>query len=160
MEFRGVTLKFIAEVELCAKCGHYSIPARVAKEFGKRLDAAYRNHIGLLSALQIVSARKRLGFATQKEFADYLGVGEASVKRWEAGALLDKSNDELIRLKTDVEYAHNNLNVLCERVGRESPTLRVFVAIAPSTPARSRPWESVTDPRQWICTENQQYYAS
>ena len=119
MEVRGVPVEFKAEVEICGKCGQYSIPGRVANEFGRRLDLAYRKAAGLLTIKQLVESRKRLGFNNQKGFADYLGVGEASVKRWEAGALLDRSSSELIRLKSDLAYARRNVEKICALNERE-----------------------------------------
>jgi hypothetical protein len=37
---------------------------------------------------------------SQQEFANFLGVGVASVKRWELGKIQDKLHDDLIRQKT------------------------------------------------------------
>lgn len=124
MEVRGVCVEFQAEVEMCRKCGQYSIPGRVADEFGRRLDVAYRKAAGLLTVQEIIAARKRLGFKNQREFADYLGVGEASVKRWEAGALLDKSNSELIRLKTDLGTARRNAEKIAVLEEQGAPNRR------------------------------------
>jgi hypothetical protein len=50
------------------------------------------------------------------DFSDYLGVGNASVQRWEAGQVQDKAMDGLIRLKTDPEAARRNLRQLEQRV--------------------------------------------
>jgi hypothetical protein len=36
---------------------------------------------------------------TQRQFAEFLRVGEASVKRWETWLVQDASSDELIRVK-------------------------------------------------------------
>jgi hypothetical protein len=44
-----------------------------------------------------------------RSFAAYLKVGEASPKRWEAGLVQDLAMDELIRLKSDLIVAHENL---------------------------------------------------
>ena len=46
---------------------------------------------------------------SQRDFAKYLGVGEASVKRWEAGHIQDESSDRLIRMKTDLHAAKENV---------------------------------------------------
>jgi putative zinc finger/helix-turn-helix YgiT family protein len=145
MEMRGVSVEFAAEVEICGKCGHYSIPGRVANEFGRRLDAAYRQATGLLTASQIIAARKRLRFNNQKDFADYLGVGEASVKRWEAGAVLDKSSNELILTKTSLDYAQRNVERICALEGRETPVQTVVGFMRRSQPPSAQPhanWRS------------------
>lgn len=66
---------------------------------------------------EIRRARESPGFS-QQAFAEYLGVGEASIKRWELGSLQDKSSDDLIRLKTDPDYARRSLDQLCRRLSR------------------------------------------
>jgi len=163
MEVRGIPVELNAEVEICDKCGHYSIPGRVAKEFGHRLDVAYRKAAGLLTIKQIVEARKRLGFNNQKDFADYLGVGEASVKRWEAGALLDKSSSELIRLKTDVSHAQRNVEKICALEGRELPvqTVTKFIVYSPQPTAQLRDyWLPSAKIHPLLTNSRQSRYAS
>lgn len=120
-EIRGVKFKVEGEALVCSKCGFVMIPSGLIGEHARLVDAGYRKAAGLLVATQIREARKRLGM-TQREFAEYLGVGEASVKRWELGSLQDKSSDILIRLMTDPDFAQENLEQLCRRLGRKSPT--------------------------------------
>ena len=120
-EIRGT--KFTVR-DLAQECDHCHIqfipPARIA-EHGRMTDEAYRAAAGLLTADQIRQAREKLGMS-QRVFADYLGVGEASLKRWEIGSLPDKSSNELIRIKSDPTYAQRNLDQLCARLELESPT--------------------------------------
>jgi hypothetical protein len=52
--------------------------------------------------VQIKAIRKLLG-KNQREFAAFLGVGEASVKRWETWLVQEKSSDQLIRIKCDYD---------------------------------------------------------
>jgi transcriptional regulator with XRE-family HTH domain len=63
-----------------------------------------------------IRANRALLTMTQQQFADHLGTGVASVKRWEAGQIQDKAMDELIRLKTDPETARRNLRNLEEQI--------------------------------------------
>lgn len=118
-EVRGVRLQVPGIAEECDRCDFQVVPVEHANEFGQALDAAYRQAAGLLKKEQIRAARQGLSMS-QREFAEYLGVGEASVKRWELGALQDKSNDNLIRQMTDPEYARRILERLCRRLGRRS----------------------------------------
>lgn len=120
-ELRGVRLKVPGIADECDRCGFQSIPLERASEFGASLDAAYRQLTGLLTKQEIRAGRERLGMS-QEEFAEYLGVGLASVKRWELGALQDKSSDNLIRLMTDEAFAQQNLEQLCSLLGVASPT--------------------------------------
>lgn len=66
-----------------------------------------RKH-GLLTSEDLKQARKRLGFS-QAQFASCLRAVITSVERWEAGLIQDQALDELIRLKTDPEYARRNV---------------------------------------------------
>ena len=52
---------------------------------------------------------------SQRAFAKFLRVGEASVKRWEAGLIQDEANDQLIRLRTNLEAARRNVSELEQR---------------------------------------------
>ncbi|MBI5281011.1 MAG: hypothetical protein HY858_04950 [Candidatus Solibacter usitatus] len=120
-EVRGVKIEVEGRVLVCPRCGFQAIPADLLSEHGRLVDEGYRKAAGLLSAGEIRAARARLGL-NQLDFAGYLGVGEASVKRWDLGALQDKSSDDLIRLKTDPEYAQKNLEEVCRRLGRSMAT--------------------------------------
>ncbi|MCD8481573.1 MAG: nucleotidyltransferase domain-containing protein [Verrucomicrobia bacterium] len=64
----------------------------------RQQGSAYRNRFGLLAPEEIIGFRKELELSQQR-FADLLGVGVASVKRWEKGLVQDKAMDELIRAK-------------------------------------------------------------
>ncbi len=106
-EIRGVRLEVEDTVNVCSHCGSISIPLAHADEHGRLVDEAYRRLAGILTVEEIKAARHRLRMS-QRQFAEYLGVGEASVKRWETGVLPDKSSSDLIRLKTDPEAALAN----------------------------------------------------
>lgn len=60
----------------------------------------YRKRHGLLTSSEIEGYRKRLGM-TQQEFAGFLKVGIASIKRWEGVAIQDAAMDQLIRISCD-----------------------------------------------------------
>ncbi|MEJ5368925.1 MAG: type II TA system antitoxin MqsA family protein [Bryobacteraceae bacterium] len=110
-EIRGVRFEVEDTVSVCSHCGSISIPLAHADEHGRLVDEAYRRLAGILTAEEIKAARQRLRMS-QRQFAEYLGVGEASVKRWETGVLPDKSSSDLIRLKTDPQAALDNFKQL------------------------------------------------
>lgn len=120
-EIRGLKFEVEDRVNVCDACGFITIPLARADEHGRLVDATYRRLAGILTAEEIREARQRLGMS-QREFAEYLGVGEASVKRWETGVLPDKSSSDLIRLKTDPEAAKENYEFLRRRLNLDSPT--------------------------------------
>lgn len=117
-EIRGLQFGVEETGLVCSNCGFKTIPAELISRHAQLVDGGYRRAAGLLFPDEIRDARKRLDLS-QREFAEYLGVGEASIKRWELGALQDKSNDDLIRLRTDAGYAEKNLKEVRRRLGRK-----------------------------------------
>jgi HTH-type transcriptional regulator/antitoxin MqsA len=95
----------------CPQCGFETVDSDQSAEFTRLVSDAYRTAHGLLTGREICSRRAQLGM-TQLAFAEYLGTGVASVKRWETGKVQEKAMDELIRLKTDLEAARANLKSL------------------------------------------------
>lgn len=102
--------KYTVEVEgqVCPKCGFVVFNEVQADAYTIASADAYRKAHSLLTTAEMKAARRRLGLS-QKQFADRLRVGIASVKRWEAGAIQDESSDKLIRLCTDPKEARANL---------------------------------------------------
>ena len=76
-------------------------PATIALDQGdelrRRTADAYRRNHRLLTTEQIKAIRRVMGMS-QRQFAEFLRVGEASVKRWETWQVQDASSDELIRM--------------------------------------------------------------
>jgi len=99
-EFRGEQLDVNTPVCVCQACGWQTLGPSQTDELRKRTADAFRQQHGLLTSAEIVSRRKSLAMS-QREFADFLRVGEASVKRWETWQVQDASSDELIRVKSD-----------------------------------------------------------
>lgn len=95
----------------CDECGFQTVDSEQSAQFTKAISDAYRAAHGLLTGKEIRARRARLKM-TQQEFADYLGTGVASVKRWEAGQVQERAMDQLIRLKTDADSARENLRKL------------------------------------------------
>ena len=99
-EFRGETFIVDTSSLRCQHCGfEVAVPGSLDAMRLATMDA-YRKKHGLLTSAQIIELREMMGMA-QREFADYVGVGVASLQRWEKGLVVqDKASDELIRLKT------------------------------------------------------------
>src|SRR5260370_7978988 len=68
-------------VPQCSNCQAISID----DEADQQISAAFRRAAGLLAPEEIRQGREKLGL-TQKQFANLLGLGEATVSRWETGA--------------------------------------------------------------------------
>jgi putative zinc finger/helix-turn-helix YgiT family protein len=70
------------------QCG-YCQALSLDDEADQQISAAFRRAAGLLAPEDIRQGREKLGL-TQKQFANLLGVGEATVSRWETGAQIQQ----------------------------------------------------------------------
>ena len=99
----GVVRSQPYEVEMlglkCPNCGHSTVDAKGMTEFSRLLSDQYRSAHGLLTSDEIVALRRQFK-ESQEAFADRVGVGVASIKRWELGKIQDKHCDDQIREKT------------------------------------------------------------
>ena len=98
-EVRGEPFTVETEAMVCDRCGFQVLTEEQSAGYTAAISDAYRRKHGLLTSEELREARKQLGLS-QVQFAKYLKVGVASVKRWEAGLIQDQVLDELIRLKT------------------------------------------------------------
>jgi len=94
---KGESFTIRMDALVCPKCGFKTIPKDRAAQFSLRTANAYRRTHGLLTSMDIRDLRCRLKM-TQQQFADFLGVGVASIKRWELGEIQDVAMDHLMRL--------------------------------------------------------------
>jgi putative zinc finger/helix-turn-helix YgiT family protein len=77
----------------CRSCGELVFTNRVDEQ----ITDALRAHRRLLTPVQIREGRKALGLL-QQELAERLGVAEATISRWETGALIQsRAMDNLLR---------------------------------------------------------------
>jgi putative zinc finger/helix-turn-helix YgiT family protein len=97
-EFKGQALTVNTPVMICQTCGWQTVGNDQIDELRRRTADTYRKARNLLTSAQIRAMREALG-KTQRQFAAFLRVGEASVKRWETWLVQDAGNDELIRVK-------------------------------------------------------------
>jgi len=100
-EVRGE--KYVVEIRglVCPKCGYKTVDGPDTPEFARLLSDKYRAVHNLLTSEQIRGLRKSFQ-ETQEQFAKRLGVGIASVKRWEMGKIQDEHSNALILEKTKV----------------------------------------------------------
>jgi putative zinc finger/helix-turn-helix YgiT family protein len=81
-------------VPQCGNCQAISFD----DEADRQVSAAFHREARLLAPEEIRLGREKLGF-TQKQFANLLGVGEATVSRWETGAQIQqRAMDRFLRL--------------------------------------------------------------
>jgi putative zinc finger/helix-turn-helix YgiT family protein len=81
-------------VPQCGNCQALSID----DEADQQISVAFRHAARLLTPEEIRQGREQLGL-TQKQFANLLGVGEATVSRWETGAQIQqRALDRFLRV--------------------------------------------------------------
>lgn len=82
----------------CAACGEGVFTPEQAAEVSRRVKAAARERLDLLSPESIVDIRKRCNLS-QEELERLFGLGQKVVVRWEKGRVLQsKTADVLLRL--------------------------------------------------------------
>ncbi len=81
------------QVERCDSCGEVTLGV----ESDDRIDAALREHLGLLTPAQIRHNRKALRL-TQAQLAEFIGCASETLSRWENGAIVQsRGADRLLR---------------------------------------------------------------
>jgi putative zinc finger/helix-turn-helix YgiT family protein len=110
-DVRGEPMTVRAETDVCGRCGFQFLSNAQSAAYGIAVADAYRKRHSLLTSKELKAIRKTLAMS-QRDFAEFLGVGVASVKRWEAGLIQDQAMDKLIRLATDLGAARNNVKQL------------------------------------------------
>ena len=90
----AVTLHVELPVRRCGSCD-----LEFLDHEGERLrHEAVCQHLGVLSPTEIFDIRKRFGM-TRAAFAELSGLGEATLNRWENGAVVqNRANDRYLRL--------------------------------------------------------------
>src|SRR5204862_6635557 len=104
----GEETSVCTEAMVCNRCGFSAMTDVQSDAYTIASADAYRTKHRLLTTQELKQIRKRLGM-TFHSFAKYLKVGVASPKRWEAGLVQDQAMDELIRLKSDLITARENV---------------------------------------------------
>jgi putative zinc finger/helix-turn-helix YgiT family protein len=97
MDIRGEMILVTLEYYHCEECGTDFEKPRMDYD---PLDIAYREYRrrkGMIQPEEMKKFRKELGL-TQKEMSEILGIGIATLNRYENGALQSEAHDQVIRL--------------------------------------------------------------
>ena len=106
-EIKGEIVEVISPSFVCKKCGETLMNTEQMDLLRRAAADKYRSDRGLLTSGQIVALRKRLKMS-QVEFANYLKVGQASIKRWETYFVQDEGQNEHIKIKSEEDSAEWN----------------------------------------------------
>lgn len=104
--FKGMMINVIEEACVCPVCSFSAGTMESAGKLQQRIADAYRKETGLLTGDDIKQLRKEKNL-TQEQLAELMGVGIASIKRWETGAIQSKSMDTSLRLHLFNEVTGN-----------------------------------------------------
>ena len=137
-EVRGERFDISVTAPKCEHCGRVTLDARARRIYHRAGSDAYRSHHGLLTAAQIDQLRRSLGM-TWKQFADYVDIGIATLKRWMGGEIQSDAYNSLVRLKADPKYIEQTANDLASRLAETSGCVQQVVAVpSPTALRRSR----------------------
>lgn len=113
---KGEKVEVKAKAFVCSECGFDFMDSKQLNALRKLGVDEYRRQNNLLTSEEIKGFRKALKM-TQEEFAKYIRVGVASVKRWETSILVqDVGSDDLMRLKCNPKEARDNVIFLDSRI--------------------------------------------
>ena len=96
VDVRGVPITDEFWYPVCPLCGNRIGHAATMDRNFEKMYAAYREARDVPQPDEIVALRRRYGFS-QRVLAAILGIGVASVQRYEGGALPSESHAELLR---------------------------------------------------------------
>lgn len=97
-EFRGETLRVPAQVWRCQTkgCGQETLVRGQLDALRLATADAYRARHGLMTSGEIRALREQAGLS-QRKFAEAVGVGPASIPRWESWQVQEPVYDEKLR---------------------------------------------------------------
>lgn len=115
-DYKGQSLTVDVDYSVCIQCGAEAILTEQIKHNDCRVRDAWRTADGLLSGVEILALRKKLGL-TQQEAAKVFGGGINAFSKYERGEVIQSEGmDKLMRLALE-ERPVNVYRWLCERAG-------------------------------------------
>lgn len=118
-EVRGERLEVQVAVPQCSHCGRLVLSGRGRRVYHRAASDAYRRKHKLLSSGELDYLRRNLGM-TWKQFAEYVPIGIATLKRWLGGEIQSPSLDSLVRLKADLTFAERAKDELLARLAEKA----------------------------------------
>ena len=110
---RGESIMVDVEYYRCLECGEQFENSKSTIDPYEIAYREYRSRKGMLQPEEIRTFRSQRGL-TQKEFSDLLGIGIATLNRYENGALQSEAHDRIIKLAME---PRNFLNMVSNSQG-------------------------------------------
>lgn len=108
--FKGVDIGYMTEAFVCPVCDLEAGTVQTASVVQRAIADAYRAKVDLLTSQEIKFLRQAKGL-TQRQLADSMNVGIASIKRWETGMIQSKSMDHALRMQLQGDIRPDNYDV-------------------------------------------------
>lgn len=102
-ELKGERVSVTLNAPQCMNCGRVVILGKNVRTYHRAVSDAYRRKVGLLTIDEIDRLRRNLKM-TWPEFASYVFVGIATLKRWKRGEIQTQALDRLVRLRSDPRF--------------------------------------------------------
>jgi putative zinc finger/helix-turn-helix YgiT family protein len=109
-KIRGEEITSLSKIKVCTICNEELFDKVLDEENIQRAYNQYREKLSILFPEEIKNIREQYGLS-QKTFAKLLDIGEASIARYETGALPKKSLSNMIMLLKDPK----NMKTLLEK---------------------------------------------
>jgi putative zinc finger/helix-turn-helix YgiT family protein len=94
--FKGEKVNFVAVYEYCSNTEEYSETEEMMRINSLAQKDAYRSKVGLLTSGGIRAIREKYDIG-QKDFAEVLGCGQATIARYETQQIQDRAYDNILR---------------------------------------------------------------
>lgn len=108
VDVRGVPVEDDFEHLICPKCGESIGWAPLVDKSFEKLYRGYREKKDIPQPEELVAMRRQYGFS-QRVFAAILGIGVASLQRYEQGCLATDAHNELLRSARDPRFLKKRL---------------------------------------------------
>ena len=105
--FKGVDITLETDAYICADCGLEAGTPQSAGALQLAMADAYRAKKGLLTSKEIKALRKSNSL-TQRQLAEMMNVGIASIKRWETATVQSASMDHALRMQLQCRRQADN----------------------------------------------------
>ena len=107
MTFKGVDIAVDADSYVCPTCGLEAGTVETSGAMQLAIADAYRAKKGLLTSEEIKALRQARNL-TQRQLAEMMNIGIASIKRWETGAVQSESMDHAMRMQLQCQIQADN----------------------------------------------------
>lgn len=113
-ELKGERVSVILKAPQCMNCGRVVILGKNTRAYHRAVSDAYRRKVGLLTIDEINRLRRNLRM-TWPDFASFVFVGIATLKRWRRGEIQTQALDRLVRLRADPQFLEKAVSELHAR---------------------------------------------